>query len=153
MNFSYSSTRRVFDHCISILSNIAAKDNDKRLINFLQDITIDRCVLADSDHHKDDRIYMHMNCDRRKEEMHICFSSSCEHLPKKNLFALFVHEIGHLLSLEHPELIDLPEIKIDNMSINGIICDEEIIADYAVEQVFGIRIFYDENKVQVVLMK
>jgi hypothetical protein len=100
---------------------------------------------------------MHMNCERRKEEMHICFSSSCEHLPKKNLFALFVHEIGHLLSLEHPELIDLPEIKLDrnytSCSINGIVTDIEVIADYTVEQVFGIRIFYDENKVQTVLMK
>jgi hypothetical protein len=150
LNFSYSHTRRVFDRCISVLSKIAARDNNKYLIEILQNITIDRCVLADSDHHRDERVYMHMNCERRNQPMHICFCSSCEHLHERNLFALFCHEIGHLFSLEKNLL---PEIILDSCTINGIITDIEVIADYAIEQIFGVRIFYDENKIQTVLMK
>ena len=151
-NFQFSNTNKIFDKTIKILKKLC---NDSKILEMLEDISIDRCVLADHDHHSDMRIYMHVNCERQKSnEPHICFSSSAENLPDETLMALFIHEIAHIVAFQYPEIVeDSDEIDLENCTIANITVDNEIMADYIAENILGVRIYYNEDKVQTVLLK
>jgi len=108
----------------------------------LIDVSWKLCRMADRDHYRDHRIYMHTG----HEKMTICASSSIELLDEENLIGLFLHEIGHIIHHEIPSLYtgQLDEETIGYME-DG---DDEVIADMIIQKLFGIHIYYDYNKVQ-----
>jgi hypothetical protein len=55
---------------------------------------IRECPLAKSDHKKDKRLYAHV--DHHKDT--ICVAKAIWRLPEKHFYAIFAHEIGHLIS-------------------------------------------------------
>lgn len=109
----------------------------------LIDIQFKRCLLAEKEHYKDKRQYMHIGHD----DMTICVSDSIEHLDIENIHGLFLHEIGHLI-INQIRLIYTD--MIHNRPIENIkeITDEELLADIIIENIWGIAIRYDKNKVQ-----
>jgi len=134
-------TQRTFNKLKSKLIDLYI--GNKTDAEILIDITFRRCIKADRDHHRDPRIYMHVGC----EDMIICVSSSIELLGQKNLQGLFLHEIGHTIHMELPDLLenvldDEELVMIENMD------DDEIVADYIIDRLFGIHIYYDDKKVQ-----
>lgn len=52
------------------------------------------CPLANSDHKKNKRLYAHV--DHRKDT--ICVARAIWGLPDKHFYAIFAHEVGHLIS-------------------------------------------------------
>jgi len=112
-------------------------DGDSSDLEFLFDTDIQRCKHAEIDHMKERRVYAHVGCER----MMICVSSSIDLIPDENILGIIIHEIGHLIHLENPDIVS-------GMSILEDISDDEIIADFIIDQLFGIHIFYDDKKIQ-----
>lgn len=122
---------------------IDAYPRPDHLAEMLIDIRVRRCRLADRDHYKERRVYAHAGC----EDMLICVSSSIELLDDENVRGIFAHEIGHIVAIQMPELIeevcdDKEIVYMEDMD------DDELVADYVTERLFGIRVFYSDNKVQ-----
>jgi hypothetical protein len=121
----------------------------------LFEIRIERCSTADHDHYKDPRVFAHTH---HKEDV-ICVSSSIELLDDANIYGVLAHEYGHMIYDQFPELIfdaqEYPnefEVEIDReygvQFVEGVEVDIEIFADWIVEKLFGLRIWYDQRKVQ-----
>lgn len=123
-----------------LTSLISVYDGGREDLEFLFNVNIVRCVHAERDHMKERRVYSHVGCSK----LTICVSSSIDLLPDENIKGILVHEIGHLIHINCPGTVDGIEILED-------IDDDEIIADAIIDQVFGIHIYYDENKVQCVV--
>lgn len=122
---------------------ITSYPGDKKVIEKIIDVNYARCKLADRDHWKSSRVYSHIGC----EDLQICISSSIELLSTENLQGIFLHELGHIIHIQLPEII---ENVMDDEEIDFIneADDDEVIADYVVDNLFQIHIYYDENKVQ-----
>lgn len=121
----------------------------------LIDIQVKRCKVADHDHYKDPRCYAHT----MHEPNIICVSSSMELLDDENIYGILAHEYGHIIHSQFPELIsgaeNYPgefEIEVDEdlefQYVGGREVDHEIFADFLIEKLFGLRIWYDQKKVQ-----
>lgn len=87
------------------------------------------CKTADKEHAKDPRIFAHVF--HKKKVM--CVARDFWNLGIHNRAGIIWHETGHIFS----EFID---------EFDG--ADKEIMADYATEELFDVRIFYDYNKIQ-----
>jgi len=114
----------------------------KNIAESLIDIQYKRCLIAEKEHYKDRRQFMHTG----HEDMTICVSDSIEHLDIENIHGLFLHEIGHLIAdqilaiytdMMHNRPSDIKELP-----------DAELRADAIIENIWGISIKYDENKIQ-----
>ncbi len=135
--------RRKIDSLLSrVISTLIETNNDKE-IESLIDISWKMCRLADRDHYREPRIYMHTG----HEDMTICVSSSIELLDKENLAGLFLHEIGHIIHHELPNMY-LSLMDDDALEFVDGCDDHEIIAEFLIDELFGIHIYYDQNKVQ-----
>lgn len=116
--------------------NVLKKRSHGSVSNLLNTIRIKYCEMADIDNHRDSRVFMHMGCSTGT----ICAAHDIIDLEKENIYGLICHEIGHIISIENVELIshlDPPQF-----------ADAEIMADFTIEELFGIRIYYDANKIQ-----
>lgn len=52
------------------------------------------CPIANKDHRKSSRQYMHVFC----TDGCVCCANAASKLPEKNLYGLFFHEFGHLIA-------------------------------------------------------
>jgi len=126
---------KILESIKEILVNIYKQEDAEILF----DIKIKRCQIADHDYLQDQRVYAHVGCDEKT----ICVSSSINLLSDESVNGLILHEIGHLIHLDELLCIEIPK-EID---------DEEIIADMIIDNIFGIHIYYDKNKVQWAVSK
>ena len=115
------------------------KENAECLI----DIGFKRCRIADRDHYKEYRVFMHTGC----EPNTICVTSSIDMLDTDCLVGLFCHEIGHVICFQFPEMISecLSEKEQDLLEE---LDDDELRADHVMLLIFEIRIFYNARKIQ-----
>lgn len=100
---------------------------------FFIGVKIDQCNLAEQDHAEMERVHAHtMHKDRV-----ICVCDSFWDLPDGNQLGIIFHELGHIMDSEMEESQLRCEVK-----------DAEIRADMISELYFGMKIYYDKNKIQ-----
>ena len=142
--------RRIFDDLIDFL--IERYRGDKEDIEVLIDTIVKRCVIADREHYKSRRSYAHTN----HEPMTVCVSGSIDLLPINNIKGILVHEIGHIIHLNFPELVNDLEVGLstdEEDTYLGVSVDQEVFADAIIYRLYDLHIFYDENKVQWITTK
>ena len=132
---------KIFNELIAIF--VSAYEGDKKIAELLYDIRFHRCRIADRDHWKESRVYMHCGC----AEMTICVSSSIDILSVENLQGLFAHEIGHIIHHQIPEILEDSLEKNEAATLTNLV-DDELTADYLIERLFGYHVYYDNRKVQ-----
>ena len=106
-----------------------------------------RCVVADRDHYRDQRVYAHTG----HEDMTVCVSGSIDLLSVNNIKGILAHEIGHIIHLHAPEVVNQLEVGLSTNEEDtylGVSIDQEIFADAIIYRLFDLHIFYDENKIQ-----
>lgn len=142
--------KRIFDDLVDFL--IERYRGDREDIEGLVDTIIKRCVVADREHYKNSRVYAHTN----HEEMTVCVSGSIDLLSINNIKGILVHEIGHIIHLNFPDLVNKMEVGLstdEEDTYLGVSVDQEIFADAIIYRLFDIHIFYDERKVQWITTK
>jgi hypothetical protein len=91
---------------------------------WLKTVRVRRCVMADREHRKSWRQFMHVG--HVHGTLTICYAKAADKLPWENIMGLLAHEIGHLAADEPGEKL----------------------ADETAKNLFGWKILYDERNVE-----
>ena len=115
-----------------------------KIKNVLKSIKIQHCKIADKDHEDEFRVFAHVGC--KKDT--ICVSKYIQSLDDCNIYGILAHEIGHIIDLQHEDVaryvLNYNDYNYDGMKGFG----DEVMADFMIDALFDLHIYYDEDKIQ-----
>ena len=114
-----NKVRKVFNEIKKIVC-----ENDN--IYDYETLCLRHCKLADKDHKKSKRQYMHVFCSNYYNDP-ICYAEAVNNLPLKHIRGLIWHEIGHIIADD--EMLKSTEKQADRM----------------IKKYFGIEIKYKDT--------